>query len=88
MTFNSVILKKRNRVLSLTLDRPRTLNALNPEMINEMHQAVARAKGDDEVKALVVRGSSRAFSAGADLKFMQQAFQDPQGADGVPARPK
>lgn len=78
MEFTTIRLEKRNRVAVLTLDRPRALNALNPEMVREIYRALAQVKDDEEIKALVVTGEGRAFCAGADLKFVQQAFEKPK----------
>ena len=78
MTFNTIKLEKTDRILTLTLDRPDALNALNSEMLGEMHQAFATVREDEEIKALVIRGNERAFSAGGDLKFVQQVLKEPK----------
>jgi len=78
LEFNTIRLEKRERVAVLTLDRPQALNALSPEMVGEIHQALAQVKDDEEIKALVITAKGRAFSAGADLKFTQQAFEQPK----------
>jgi enoyl-CoA hydratase/carnithine racemase len=54
-------------VATLYLDRPEKLNALTTLMVEEMCDAIDRTDGDDEVGAVVVTGSGRAFCAGADL---------------------
>lgn len=61
-------------VATITLDRPDRLNAFNPLMIEELLDALSRADGDDEVRAIVVTGSGRAFSAGADISGGGGAF--------------
>ena len=78
MAFNTIRLEKADRILTLTLDRPDALNAMNSEMLGEMHQAFASVREDEEIKALVIRGGERAFSAGGDLKFVQQALKEPK----------
>lgn len=52
----------------ITLNRPEVLNAINGAMHRGILEALARAAGDDTVRAVVIRGSGRAFSAGGDLK--------------------
>ena len=51
----------------LTLSRPEKLNAVNNQMIAELNAALDRAEADDRVRAIVLNGAGRAFSAGFDL---------------------
>lgn len=59
------------RVLTLTLNRPKALNALRPEMFDAMKALVEQAGNDDGVAVIVIEGAGRAFSAGVDLKVLQ-----------------
>jgi methylglutaconyl-CoA hydratase len=54
-------------VLSLTLNRPDKRNALNTELIEELHRALDQADLDSESRVLVLRGAGKDFCAGADL---------------------
>jgi 2-(1,2-epoxy-1,2-dihydrophenyl)acetyl-CoA isomerase len=54
-------------VLSLTLNRPERLNAMNNPLIEAMNRELARARDDDTVRAVLLTGTGRAFCAGADL---------------------
>jgi len=58
--------KQRNGVL-ITLNRPKALNAISQEMMNELDQAFTEAENDSEIRAVVVTGAGGAFSAGEDL---------------------
>ena len=60
-------------VATITLNRPAALNALLPEMGDQLAALVDRAEGDDLVRVIVLTGAGRAFSAGADLKLMGRA---------------
>jgi enoyl-CoA hydratase len=71
MAFDTIITEKRGRVGLITLHRPDALNALNPTLAAELAQAVADFAADDDVGALVLTGSDKAFAAGADIKVMQ-----------------
>jgi 2-(1,2-epoxy-1,2-dihydrophenyl)acetyl-CoA isomerase len=60
-------------VATITLNRPQALNALLPEMGDELADLVARADSDEAVRLIVLTGAGKAFSAGADLKLMGRA---------------
>jgi enoyl-CoA hydratase/carnithine racemase len=60
----------RDGVATLTLNRPEALNALTPDMLALLADALAQAAGDDAVRAVVITGAGRAFSAGVDLKSL------------------
>ena len=62
-----VLYETRDHVATITLNRPEKLNALNPALVAELIAAFERARDDDEVRAVVLTGTGRAFSAGADL---------------------
>lgn len=62
-----VALDVSESVASITLNRPDKLNAINRAMLEELEQALDTAEADDRVRAIVLRGEGRAFSAGFDL---------------------
>lgn len=73
--YNTIELEIRNKIARLTLSRPESLNALNPEMLEELVDALRIVQADDSVNALFLTGSGRLFSAGVDLTtpfFMEQ----------------
>ena len=65
----------RDRVATLTLDRPDKLNALVPEMQEGFEEALAKA-AEPGVKALFLRGAGRAFCAGGDLGWISAALAE------------
>lgn len=67
-----------NRVRTLTLNRPDTLNAFNEEMYQATATALKDAATDPEVAVVLLTGNGRAFSAGNDLKEMQRRITDPE----------
>jgi len=67
---DTILYDVRDGVATITLNRPEALNALLPEMGDQLVDLVRRADGDDAVRAIVLSGAGRAFSAGADLKLM------------------
>jgi 2-(1,2-epoxy-1,2-dihydrophenyl)acetyl-CoA isomerase len=71
-------------VLTLTLNRPEALNALNRELTGALRTALEAAARDQEVGAVILTGAGRAFCAGADLKDVsarQQAGDSDLGGD-------
>lgn len=62
-----VHLERRGRVALLTLDRPGRLNALGSDMVRRLHAILDEVERDAELRAIVVTGAGRAFSAGADI---------------------
>ncbi len=63
-----------DRILTLWLDRPDSLNAFTVTMADELVDAFDRASADDDVAAIVVTGSGRAFCAGMDLSSDGNVF--------------
>jgi len=76
MAYKTIRLEEKDRVARITLNRPEALNALSPELLEELEGALAEIRANPNLKAVVVTGEGRAFSAGADLKFIQSAFAD------------
>jgi enoyl-CoA hydratase/carnithine racemase len=64
----------RDRVLTITLNRPDQLNAFTVQMAHELIDAFERASEDDAVGAIVVTGAGRAFCAGMDLSSPGNVF--------------
>jgi len=61
--------RQQGAVACLKLDRPDKLNAINRAMLDELGEHLARAEADDGIRAVVIHGEGRAFSAGYDLDF-------------------
>lgn len=69
---DNVLQEHHDGVLLLTLNRPEKLNALNLALTEGLVTALDDAEADDAVRAIVITGAGRAFSAGADLKEFQE----------------
>ena len=67
-------------VAVLTLDGPDTLNAISAETARQLSEAYRACDADDRVRAVVVTGAGRAFSAGADLSVGSTAFDAPDAS--------
>ncbi len=67
----TILIEREDRVVTIRLNRPEALNALNSQVMAEMVEAMAPLDRDPDVGCFVVTGSERAFAAGADIKEMQ-----------------
>jgi enoyl-CoA hydratase len=71
----------RNSVAILTFERPAKLNALNYELVDAIVEALDQIETEDAVRAAVLTGTGRAFSAGADIhQFSQDVARGPETA--------
>jgi methylglutaconyl-CoA hydratase len=73
-------------VARVTMNRPEVFNAFNEAMIAELGQAFEQLSADPAVRLIVLAGSGKAFSAGADLQWMKRAAEATQAANLEDAR--
>jgi|ERR1043165_1392972 enoyl-CoA hydratase/carnithine racemase len=93
MRYETILTDVAENILTVTINRPDKLNALNTAMIHDLIDAFDQADADDAVRAIIVTGAGRAFCAGADLSTGARTFdrearpdrpQIPDGPDGQP----
>lgn len=72
MTYKCLLLDIKDRIATLTLNRPERLNALGDTLREDLHDAVVRCSADDQVRALVITGAGRGFCSGGDVKSMNE----------------
>ncbi|MFZ2494138.1 MAG: enoyl-CoA hydratase-related protein [Thermoanaerobaculia bacterium] len=78
----NIKVENRDGILFVTVDRPKVLNALNAQTIDEIGRVFADARGDDSVKCVIVTGAGeKAFVAGADINEL--ASMTPMSAKTV-----
>jgi len=76
MTQEHLLVEKLGPVLSLTLNRPESLNAFSPEMIFGLTNTIREAQTNADLQVIVLYGAGRSFSAGGDVKTMGQASSE------------
>ena len=64
MPYETILYEKAGPVVTITLNRPDSLNAITPEMTAELHAALDVADADSDTRAIILTGAGRAFSAG------------------------
>ena len=83
-TYETILTETRGRVLLITLNRPKALNAINAQLTREVIRAATEADADPGVGCIVITGSAKAFAAGADIKEMQpKGFIDMHDSDFI-----
>src|SRR5919198_2962636 len=71
-----VRVERRERVGIVTLDRPEKRNALSPEVMAELADAIDELDADREIRCIVIAGNDEVFAAGADIKAMSERTFD------------
>ena len=75
---NNLLLERADAIAVLTLNRPKVLNALNTETLDELRRTILALKHDEAVRAVILTGAGeKAFAAGADINEL--AVQSPSG---------
>lgn len=70
MSYQHLRVETAAQITTVTLNRPQADNALNTELITELHALVEQLRGDQAVRAVILTGSGRTFSVGADVKML------------------
>lgn len=68
MDFNTMDFNKEGQIGVITLNRPKSMNAIDREFLDELDRILNEIAGDDEIGAVIITGSEKVFAAGADLK--------------------
>jgi 2-(1,2-epoxy-1,2-dihydrophenyl)acetyl-CoA isomerase len=64
----TVQVQRRGAAATIVLDRPKAMNAVDPQLAEDLLRALTAVAADDEVRAVLLTGSGRAFCSGADLR--------------------
>ena len=70
MTYENILLETHGKVGLIRLNRPKALNALNDQLMNELGEALLGFDADEQIGCIVVTGNEKAFAAGADIAAM------------------
>jgi enoyl-CoA hydratase len=77
MAYENIISETRDAVGIITLNRPKALNALNAQLIDELNYALSDFQEDTTIGCVIITGSDKAFAAGADIREMKdKSFTD------------
>src|SRR5262245_45994704 len=84
--YQTILTDVSDKVATIWLNRPERRNSFSTEMTRELHEAFARFEADEAVRAIVVTGAGKYFSAGADLGRGGGTFSRPASADAAEQR--
>src|SRR2546421_2745577 len=70
MAYEHILVDVEAPIATVTLNRPKVLNALSPDLIRELTTAMSDLDADESVRAVVLTGGSKVFAAGADIGDM------------------
>jgi 2-(1,2-epoxy-1,2-dihydrophenyl)acetyl-CoA isomerase len=80
MSYETISLEIENRVATITINRPKMMNAFNEQLVWDMGEATEKVKNDSQIRVLVITGEGRGFSAGADLTERDASWSDTKDA--------
>ncbi|HYK01598.1 MAG TPA: enoyl-CoA hydratase-related protein [Thermoanaerobaculia bacterium] len=73
MSYENIRTEQKDGVLTITIDRPKVLNALNAQTVTELGRAFDEARDDDSIRCVILTGGGeKAFVAGADINELSQ----------------
>jgi len=72
MGYEHILVESEPPIATITLNRPKVLNALSPELIKELTGALADLDADETIRAVVLTGGPKVFAAGADIGDMAE----------------
>ena len=80
MSYETISLDIENKVATITINRPKMMNAFNEQLVWDMGDATEKVKNDPQIRVLVITGEGRGFSAGADLTERDASWSDTKDA--------
>ncbi len=83
MSYETIVVEKTENIEIITLNRPHTLNAWDQQMGLEVTDALNDARGDRDVKVVILTGNGRGFSSGADMSTLASIAENRAPVEGL-----
>jgi enoyl-CoA hydratase/carnithine racemase len=80
MADDKILYKTEDGIAIITFNRPEKLNAIDNDMQVDLRYLLAEAAADDKVKAIIITGNGRAFSAGTDVSALGRTEKESNAA--------
>lgn len=74
MNFENLLFEKQGKVGIITINNPKSLNALNPKVVADLDSVIEQIRKDEGISVVVITGSGKAFVAGADIVTMSTMY--------------
>ena len=74
-SYELLSLERTGHVATITLNRPEKLNALNPPLVAEFHEALDEIASEEDIRVVIVTGAGRGFCSGADVNRQLESLQ-------------
>lgn len=71
MEYDTLEIQRKNKITTITLNRPEVHNAMNEKLMKELTYCFKKLNDDDSTKIIILTGKGKSFSAGADLNWMK-----------------
>jgi len=78
MTWQTIRCEKESGLARVILNRPAQMNAISPQMLQELWEVAEEIEKDSAVRVVTITGAGRAFCAGADLQAIKQIMDEPE----------
>jgi enoyl-CoA hydratase/carnithine racemase len=75
MEYRHIIYEKKDKIATITFNRPEVLNAMNDRMMLEIGTALKNVEKDKKIRLLIITGNDKAFCAGSDLKSINKKIK-------------
>jgi enoyl-CoA hydratase/carnithine racemase len=72
MSFETILIEKRDKMGIITLNRPQKFNTFNTQMAEELNAALCQLDGDAEVRVIIIKGAGKVFSTGIDVSEFRE----------------
>jgi enoyl-CoA hydratase/carnithine racemase len=83
MSEKTVLVQKTDGIATLVLNRPQVLNAMNPELIQTLQEALDQIETDESIRVVVVKGAGDNFCSGADVSLFAENLSPIEWLDGM-----
>ena len=84
MNYETLLMQRQGSIVQLTLNRPKSRNAMSLQMVNELMGVFGSIKDDEKVQAVVIRGAEGNFCSGGDIKDMASASEAKASGEADP----
>ena len=82
MSYETILYEKKDRIATITLNRPEKFNTIRPPMPEELERSLAEANADQDVRVIILQGAGKAFCAGFDFSEDLDHFEGWGGQAG------